>query len=126
MLQDICTHYTLFIGFLLGILIFQSWKDCIITCKIVGFTAILVSLKFLYFFSTGELSREQLSLLLFAYLVMATDIIELFECFKEEIVTRKTELIYATLCKSFFKFQLYEIIHLEKNVNRYDYHHHSN
>ncbi|MPC37441.1 transmembrane protein 26-like [Portunus trituberculatus] len=45
----------------------------------------------------GKLTREQLSRLLLAYLAMAADVIELFECFQEEAVTRNVELIYATL-----------------------------
>ncbi|KAG7172928.1 Transmembrane protein 26-like, partial [Homarus americanus] len=45
----------------------------------------------------GKLTREQLSQLLLAYMAMAADIIELFECFKEDAVTRNVELIYATL-----------------------------
>lgn len=45
----------------------------------------------------GKLTREQLSQLLLAYMAMAADIIELFECFKEDTVTENVELIYATL-----------------------------
>ncbi|KAK7070771.1 hypothetical protein SK128_022013 [Halocaridina rubra] len=45
----------------------------------------------------GELTREQLSQLLLAYMAMAADIIELFECFKEDIVTKNINLIYAVL-----------------------------
>ncbi|KAK3863831.1 hypothetical protein Pcinc_030434 [Petrolisthes cinctipes] len=45
----------------------------------------------------GKLTREQLSQLLLAYMAMAADIIELFECFKEDAVAKNTELIYATL-----------------------------
>ncbi|KAG0720101.1 Transmembrane protein 26 [Chionoecetes opilio] len=45
----------------------------------------------------GKLTREQLSQLLLAYMAMAADVIELFECFKEDAVTRNIELIYATL-----------------------------
>ncbi|XP_066965722.1 uncharacterized protein [Macrobrachium rosenbergii] len=45
----------------------------------------------------GELTREQLSQLLLAYMAMAADIIELFECFKEDTVTNTIELIYAVL-----------------------------
>ncbi|KAK8384521.1 hypothetical protein O3P69_014236 [Scylla paramamosain] len=45
----------------------------------------------------GKLTREQLSRLLLAYLAMAADVIELFECFQEDAVTRNVELIYATL-----------------------------
>ncbi|XP_042864969.1 transmembrane protein 26-like [Penaeus japonicus] len=45
----------------------------------------------------GELTREQLSQLLLAYMAMAADIIELFDCFKMETVIYHHELIYATL-----------------------------
>ncbi|XP_076069801.1 transmembrane protein 26-like [Oratosquilla oratoria] len=45
----------------------------------------------------GELTRDQLSQLLLAYMAMAADIIELFECFKEEKVASNKELILATL-----------------------------
>ncbi|XP_071540823.1 uncharacterized protein [Panulirus ornatus] len=45
----------------------------------------------------GQLTREQLSQLLLAYMAMAADIIELFECFKEDAVAMNIELIYATL-----------------------------
>lgn len=47
--------------------------------------------------STGKLTREQLSQLLLAYMAMAADGIELFECFKEDTVTNNKELIYAIL-----------------------------
>ncbi|XP_037797283.1 transmembrane protein 26-like [Penaeus monodon] len=45
----------------------------------------------------GELTREQLSQLLLAYMAMAADIIELFDCFKMETVVYHHELIFATL-----------------------------
>ena len=50
-------------------------------------------------FFPGELSREQLSQLLLAYLGLSADIIELFEAFDWQEVIENTELTYIILGK---------------------------
>lgn len=51
-------------------------------------------------------------------MAMAADAIELFECLKEDVVTQKKELVYATLGELHYVSlgMMYNILHLLKKI----------